>query len=210
MLATPTRLALTRHVTFGSEKVMSAPNPRLQRTRSASPPSPLSRQSLGDRANRWCRPVIAGWLAWAAILSGCTTTPLTASRATSAEEEAEVVGLARLAKDYHHLGTVFLCVDQANPSPVVLDRVVRLSGVRALPCKSQGVNPDPWGGPLDPGTGGRGIAISVSKVHRVTSSDYEMSGGYYCGGLCAAAFSIRVRHDEAGWQLFWIGMQWIS
>ncbi len=44
MLATPTRLALTRRVTFGSEKVMSAPNPRLQRT----PSAPLSRQPLGD------------------------------------------------------------------------------------------------------------------------------------------------------------------
>ena len=35
-----------------SSRAHSSPNPRLQRTRSASPPSPLSRQPLGDLAHR--------------------------------------------------------------------------------------------------------------------------------------------------------------
>jgi hypothetical protein len=48
-----------------------APNPRLQRTRSASPPSPLSRQPLGDRLVI----VIALALAYPALAAQPTATP---------------------------------------------------------------------------------------------------------------------------------------
>ena len=64
------------------------PNPRLQRTRSASPPSPLSRQPLG-RLSAVAGSIIAAILA----CSGCASVPLETS-------EEEAITRSALASDW--------------------------------------------------------------------------------------------------------------
>jgi TonB family protein len=105
------------------------PNPRLQRTRSASPPSPLSRQPLGDRSRKSlagliavCMAILSASCAASGTLPGCKN--MVAPKLMSSVNPKIPEGFWKSHKD----GVVVVETTIAADGSVSVDRVVNSTG----------------------------------------------------------------------------------
>ena len=67
-----------------------------------------------------------------------------------------------------------------------------------------------WKAPPSGTRVGRTMSLSVSTPLLRPDGDYDITFGFYCGGLCASAHTAVVRHDASGWHVISSVMNWIS
>ena len=125
-------------------------------------------------------------------------------------EDAQITVLSKLVRQYSSWGTVFLCIESADPPNMLVDRVSFITGTCVRLCHTSVWDSNGVGRLVDPDTGGHAVAVGVSHVKQVSDEEFEMEGGYSCGGLCAASFHYRVRREGTGWKILSEEMLWIS
>jgi hypothetical protein len=64
--------------------------------------------------------------------------------------------------------------------------------------------------PVDKSTHHTGIVFSVDSIQWLGKDSTKVEGGYYCGGLCAAGITFRVKRENGKWIIKNSGMNWIS
>lgn len=64
--------------------------------------------------------------------------------------------------------------------------------------------------PVDKSTHQRGIIFSADSIRWSSKDSAKVEGGYYCGGLCAAEITFKVRRENGKWVVKSSHMNWIS
>lgn len=64
--------------------------------------------------------------------------------------------------------------------------------------------------PIDKSTRRAGIVFSAEHLRWSCSDSVELEGGYYCGGLCAAGTTYKLRRENGKWVIKSSQMNWIS
>lgn len=64
--------------------------------------------------------------------------------------------------------------------------------------------------PIDKTTHRAGIVFSADSIRWLSSDHAEVTGGYYCGALCAAEITFTVRQENGKWVIKNSQMNWIS
>lgn len=64
--------------------------------------------------------------------------------------------------------------------------------------------------PVDKSTHRTGIIFSADTIRWLSDNSAEVKGGYYCGGLCAAGITFKVKRENGKWIIKNSHMNWIS
>jgi hypothetical protein len=64
--------------------------------------------------------------------------------------------------------------------------------------------------PVDKSTHRTGIIFSAHTIRWLGRDSAEVEGGYYCGGLCAAGITFKVKRENGKWSVKGSHMKWIS
>ena len=194
---------------FLTETSRVRPNPRLQRTPSAAPPSPLRRQPLGAGEHR----VVSYariWIFPASSISaaGCVSAKL--RDPGWSYDGASAAVLTVLADESAGFGVVFACLERdIDPPEATMEHIANASQALVKPCCAR-LNSDDPNRPIDRDTGRRGVTVFIRHVRRISLDEYEMDGGYYFGILCAAEYRFRVRKSPSGWRVALKEGLWMS
>jgi hypothetical protein len=130
----------------------------------------------------------------------------------SAAEKAETVVLVRLVEMFSKMGdgAIFICVDDADPRPALIEAVAKLSSRKIQPCDAAIADNARPAVPIDPETGKPGISVWIKNVKRVEADEYRIEGGYLCGIDCSEGIEFLVREKASGWVITLETALWIS
>jgi hypothetical protein len=149
------------------------------------------------------------------LLSACIGTVAYGAQSDatrSAAEKAETIVLARLVDMFEHKGDggIFICVDDADPRPALLEAVGNLSARKIKPCHAAIADDVRPAVPIDPESGRPGISLWIKNVKRIAADEYRIEGGYLCGIDCSEGIEFLVREKGSEWVIMFETALWIS
>jgi hypothetical protein len=104
--------------------------------------------------------------------------------------------------------TFFVSIDGEDPSDDFIDR---FRDIPRIVKKISSAEPDKGPHtPVDKSTHQTGIIFSADSLRWSSKNSAKVEGGYYCGGLCAAGITFKVRRENGKWVVKSSHMNWIS
>jgi hypothetical protein len=123
------------------------------------------------------------------------------------EAEAKTKSDKSIAK-FLNFRTFFVEVNGKDPSNEFLARFHNIP--RTVKKVSDAIPEKVPHTPVDRATNHMGIIFSAEKLRWIDKDSVEVEGGYYCGGLCAAGITFRVKRENGKWRIKSSQMNWIS
>jgi hypothetical protein len=69
---------------------------------------------------------------------------------------------------------------------------------------------DAFSGVVDLETGARGVVFLIGPRAWASETEVHVTGGYYCGGLCAEWHIYRLRYEGRRWIVVHVQPEWIA
>jgi hypothetical protein len=123
------------------------------------------------------------------------------------ESEAKSDGDKAIARRLN-FKVFFVSIDGHDPSDELMSRLSDLPRtIKKASFEKPAKGPH---GPTDKVTGKTGIVFSAHTIRWSGKDSAELEGGYYCGGLCAAEYTFKVKREDGKWVVQSSRMSWIS
>jgi hypothetical protein len=97
-----------------------------------------------------------------------------------------------------NLPVFYVSINGKDPSDAFMERFLNIPGT-VKKVSSSKIDEQRMNAVIDKSTGQPGIIFRADEVRWLGENSVEVNGGYFCGGLCAAAITLKLEREEGKW-----------